>query len=507
MNAAGTQQEASIDLSKIKRGPIVFALIIGAFVAILNETLLGNALPELVNELGVTYSTIQWLATAYMLVVGVLVPVTAILQEWFSTRQMFLSAMILFFAGTLISAVSPGFELLLVGRIVQALGTGLMLPVMMNTILVIFPPEKRGGAMGLMGLVIMFAPAIGPTVSGLILDSTFLADIASAWRWLFILVLPLAAFSIVFAAIYMKNVSNLTKPKVDVLSILLSTIGFGGVVFGFSKAGENGWNHPQVYWPIIVGGVALLFFIWRQLKLKAPVMDLRAFKFPMFTIVSILMLVLMMTLFSSMTLIPLYLQGALFMTAFRSGLVLLPGGIVNGIMAPISGKLFDKFGPRVLVIPGLIILVAALWLFTRFDASTSTGYVITAHIIMLIGLSMVMMPAQTTGLNVLPPQLYPHGTAILNTLQQVSGAIGTALFISIMTNGTKDYLSTTSDPTAPTPAEAANGVVAGVTDAFWIGLILAIVALVIGLFIRRGKVPEGQEAASTGMHSAERQTN
>lgn len=499
MNPASSDQKAtSIDMSKIKRGPIVFALIIGAFVAILNETLLGNALPDLVNELGVSYSTIQWLSTAYMLVVGVLVPVTAILQEWFSTRQMFLSSMILFFAGTLIAAVSPGFELLLVGRIVQALGTGLMLPVMMNTILVIFPPEKRGGAMGLMGLVIMFAPAIGPTVSGLILDSTYLSDITSAWRWLFILVLPLAAFSIIFAAIFLKNVSTLTKPKVDVLSILLSTIGFGGVVYGFSKAGENGWGDMQVYLPIIVGGVAILLFIWRQLTLKAPVMDLRAFKFPMFTIVSILMLVLMMTLFSSMTLIPLFLQGALFMTAFKSGLMLLPGGVVNGVMAPISGKLFDKFGPRVLVIPGLIVVVVALWLFTRFDASTSSGYIITAHIIMLIGLSMVMMPAQTTGLNQLPPSLYPHGTAILNTLQQVSGAIGTALFISIMSNGTKDYMSSSKDPTSP--AEIANGVVAGITDAFWIGLILAVVALIIGLFIRRTKAPEGQQAGSPGVH-------
>ncbi|WP_276353326.1 DHA2 family efflux MFS transporter permease subunit [Cohnella caldifontis] len=494
MNTAGANQTGnSVDLSKIKRGPIVLALIIGAFVAILNETLLGNAMPDLVQELGVTYSTIQWLTTAYMLVIGVLVPVTAILQEWFTTRQMFLSAMILFFAGTLIAAVAPGFELLLVGRVVQALGTGLMLPVMMNTFLVIFPPEKRGGAMGLIGLVIMFAPAIGPTISGLILDSL-------PWRWLFILVLPLAAVSIVCAAAFLKNVTTVTKPRVDILSIVLSTIGFGGVVFGFSKAGENGWSDEQVYWPIIVGCVALALFIWRQLRLKSPVMDLRAFKFPMFTLVTVLLFVLMMTLFSSMTLIPLYLQGALFLTAFKSGLMLLPGGMVNGVMGVVSGKLFDKFGPRVLVIPGLAIVMLALYLFTGFDANTSTGYIIAIHIVMLIGLSLVMMPAQTTGLNQLPPHLYPHGTAILNTLQQVSGAIGTALFISIMTNGTKDYMSGSKDPT--NPGEIANGVVAGVHDAFWIGLIIAAVAFVIGLFIRRTKAPapEGHPAGSPGMH-------
>ncbi|GAA3406153.1 DHA2 family efflux MFS transporter permease subunit [Paenibacillus hodogayensis] len=480
-----------IDASRIKRGPIVFSLIIGAFVAVLNETLLGNALPDLVKELGVPYSTIQWLTTAYMLVIGVLVPVTAILQQWFTTRQMFLSAMILFFAGTLFAAVAPGFGLLLTGRVVQALGTGLMLPVMMNTILVIFPPEKRGGAMGLMGLVIMFAPAIGPTVSGLILDSL-------SWRWLFILVLPLAAFSVVIAAIFLRNVSEITKPKVDVFSILLSTVGFGGIVYGFSKAGESGWSKPEVYWPMIVGGIALLLFIWRQLRLKQPVMDLRAFKYPMFAIVTVLMFVLMMTLFSTMTLIPLYLQGALLLTAFKSGLILLPGGVVNGIMAPIAGKLLDKFGPRVLVIPGLVLVAITLYLFTGFEISTGTGYIITVHILLLIGISMVMMPAQTTGLNQLPPQLYPHGTAILNTLTQVSGAIGAALFISIMSMGTKNYLESSSDPTSLT--EQAQGVVAGVHQSFWIGFVISLVAVVIGFFIRRTKAPEGQAAGSADMH-------
>jgi DHA2 family lincomycin resistance protein-like MFS transporter len=487
MNASGTESQGpTIDLSKIKRGPIVVALIIGAFVAILNETLLANALPDLMKEFGVAYSTIQWLSTAYMLVIGVLVPVTAILQLWFTTRQMFLSAMILFFAGTLISAFAPEFGVLLTGRIVQALGTGLMLPVMMNTILVIFPPEKRGGAMGLMGLVIMFAPAIGPTVSGLILDSL-------DWRWLFYLVLPLALFSILFAAGFLKNVSTLTKPKVDVLSILLSTIGFGGVVYGFSKSGEIGWSEQEVYLTIIVGVIALILFVWRQLLLKSPVMDLRAFKYPMFTLVTILLFVVMMTLFSTLTLLPMFMQTALFMTAFKSGLTLLPGGVVNGIMAPVSGKLFDKLGPRPLVVPGLVIVCAAIWMFTGINETTSNGYIILIHILMMVGISMVMMPAQTTGLNQLPPSLYPHGTAIMNTLQQVSGAIGTALFISIMSNGSKDYLKTSDDPTSP--LEQAKGMVSGLHTAFWIGLAIGVVALIIGFFVRRAKAPEGAGGA------------
>jgi len=485
LNSASLDSKpASVDLSGIKRGPIITALIIGAFVAILNETLLSNALPDLMREFGIQLSTIQWLSTAYMLVIGVLVPVTALLQQWFTTRQMFLSAMILFLVGTLVCAVSPTFGMLLVGRIIQAMGTGLLLPIMMNTILAIYPPEKRGGAMGLMGLVIMSAPAIGPTLSGLIIDSL-------NWRWLFYLVLPLTAFSILFAAVYLKNVSDLTRPKVDILSIIISTIGFGGIVYGFSKAGGGSWSDPEVYWTIIIGGVSIVLFVWRQLKMEEPLLDLRAFKFPMFTLVVILLLVLMMTMFSTLTLLPQFLQSVLLMTALKSGLVMMPGSILNGIMAPVSGVLFDKFGPRVLVVPGLVLVVGALGMFMGIDTDTSTAYIITSHIIMLVGISLVMMPAQTTGLNQLPRHLYPHGTAILNTLQQVAGAVGTALFISIMASGTKKYLSESSDPTAP--AEAANGLVAGLQSAFLVGFIVALVALVLGFFLKRTKAPEEEK--------------
>lgn len=480
MNVSSEAGNASIDLSKIKRGPIVAALVIGAFVAILNETLLNIAFPDLMKEFSIEPATIQWLSTSYMLVIGILVPVTALLQQWFTTRQMFLSAMILFLVGTVICGVAPVFSILLFGRVIQALGTGLMLPVMMNTILVIYPPEKRGGAMGMIGLVIMFGPAIGPTLAGLIIDQL-------SWRWLFYLVIPLAAFSVIFAAAYLRNVSELTRPKVDLLSILLSSIGFGGIVYGFSKAGEGSWSSPEVVWTIVIGTVSVLLFIVRQLVMEVPILDLRAFKFPMFALVTVMMLVLMMTLFSSMILIPLFLQTALMMTAFKAGLTLMPGGVINGIMAPISGKLFDKFGPRVLVIPGLILVLVALWLFTGISVNTTTGHIVTLHIILLIGISLVMMPAQTTGLNQLPRHLYPHGTAILNTLQQVAGAIGTALFISIMSSGTKNFLS--ANPNG-NPAE---GLVAGLHNAFVIAFWVGCLALILGFFIKRVHAPEERE--------------
>ncbi|MUG65293.1 MFS transporter [Paenibacillus sp. 7541] len=475
--------QANIDLSKIKRGPIVAALIIGAFVSILNETLLNIAFPALMTQFGIGEATVQWLSTSYLLVVGILVPVTALLQLWFTTRQMFIGAMSLFLIGTIVCGFSPVFGMLLFGRILQAVGTGLMLPVLMNTILSIYPPENRGAAMGMIGLVIMTAPAIGPTLSGFIVE-------ALNWRWLFYLVIPLALFSIVFAAIYLKNVSVLTKPKVDYLSIILSTIGFGGIVYGFSSAGEGSWSDPLVTWCILAGVIGLGLFVWRQLTVKEPMLDLRTFKYPMFALVTVLMLVLMMSMFSTMIMLPLFLQNALGLTALAAGLVLMPGSIVNGLMAPITGRLFDKFGPRVLVIPGLSLMVIAVFLFSRIDSSWTGGNVIFIHVMMMLGISMVMMPAQTTALNQLPRLLYPHGTAIMNTLQQVAGAVGMALFISIMTAGARNYAVTTGDLN---PVEA---MVAGLHNAFIVGLVMAGIALVLGLFVKRTYSPTSEEKSA-----------
>ena len=287
-------------------------------------------------ELNVTPSTLQWLSTGYMLVVAVLIPASALLVQWFTTRQVFIGAMVVFTFGTLVSAIAPGFSILLMGRLLQAAGTGLMMPVLMNTILLLYPPEKRGAAMGSIGLVIMFAPAIGIDTFRYHFGNVEL-EMAILYRS------SIRDFSIVFAFIYLKNVSEPTKPKVDVLSILLSTIGFGGIVYGFSSSGE-GWDSFQVYGIILIGLVALLFFVLRQLKLKEPLLDLSAFKYPMFTLTTILLTIMMMTMFSTMTLLPFLFQGALGLTVYATGLIMLPGSLLNGLLSPVSGKLFDKFG-------------------------------------------------------------------------------------------------------------------------------------------------------------------
>lgn len=291
MDTASKEPKQPTVITEINRKPIVASLIIGAFVAVLNETMLQIAFPDLMRDFYIPLTTVQWLSTVYMLVVGILVPITALLQQWFTTRQMFLSATIFFLIGKIICSTAPSFSILLAGRVVQALGTGLMLPVLMNTMMLIFPPERRGSAMGIIGLVVMFAPAIAPTLSGLIIDTL-------SWRWLFYLVIPIAVFSVLFTATYLINVSVVTKPKVDYLSILLSCIGFGGSVYGLSIATASSYSVTAVLGSLIVGVIALVLFVWRQLSIKSPILELRTFRFPMFSVAMVLILLLMMVMFA-----------------------------------------------------------------------------------------------------------------------------------------------------------------------------------------------------------------
>ncbi|MEK8129007.1 MDR family MFS transporter [Paenibacillus filicis] len=464
--------EQAHDTSEWKRGAMLAALLIGAFVAFLSENLLTNAYPLLMREFNVAASTIQWLSTAYMLVIGILVPVTALLQQWFTTRQMFMSAMALFLGGTCLCASSPGFEVLLIGRVVQACGTGLLIPLMMNTILALYPPERRGAAMGLMGLVIMVAPVIGPALSGLVIDTLH-------WRWLFYLVIPVALFAIIYACMYLKNVTELTRPRVDVLSIVMSTIGFGCVIYGFSRT--DVWTQPEGYGLIAIGCLFLFLLVWRQLKIKEPLIDLSVFRHRTFSLVAVLIVVLMMILFATTTLLPIYMQDVMQLTAFATGLVLMPGCLLNGMMMPVSGKLFDKFGPRFVIIPGLLLIAISLWLFAGIDSDTTRGSVLFNHILLFLGISFVVMPAQTTGLNQLPLHLVPHGTAIYNTLQQMAGGIGIALFIGIMSSRTTRYLHHSLDPTAM--HEKTQSMVAGLQTVFWIECMLALFIVALAWFI------------------------
>lgn len=462
------------DKKEIKKGPLLAVLMAGVFVAILNQTLLATALPHIMEDLNITANTAQWLTTVFMLVNGVMIPVTAFLIGKFSTRALFLTAMGLFTLGTVIAALAPGFPVLMAGRIIQASGAGIMMPLTQTILFVVFPVEKRGQAMGLFGLVISFAPAIGPTLSGWIVGQY-------PWRALFYIVIPIALIDLIFAYFFLKNVTRQTFPKLDILSVILSTAGFGGILYGFSSAGTTGWSSLPVILSIGVGAVSLFFFIHRQSILKEPLLEFKVFRYGIFTLSTILSVIVFISMIGGATILPIYMQDMHGFTALESGLMLLPGAIIMGIMNPVSGRVFDKFGGKWLAIIGLSIVTASTFQFTVLTAETSFTYLTVMHAIRMFGVAMVMMPVTTAGLNQLPERLIPHGTAMSNTLRQVSGSIGTALLVTIMT-------STALDP----DIYGVQGLIRGVNISFIVAGVLSLVGVVLSFFLKKAE-PAGED--------------
>ncbi|MEK3722616.1 DHA2 family efflux MFS transporter permease subunit [Paenibacillus sp. FSL H8-0034] len=469
---------------------IMASLLICGFVGMFSETALNIAISNLMDVFQISAATAQWLTTGFLLTLGILMPMTGLLLQWFTTRQLFIASLASSIIGTLIAAIAFNFEMLMVARVLQAIGMGLLIPLMFNTILIVYPPEKRGAAMGFVGLVIMFAPATGPTVAGILIEYL-------TWHYIFWLSLPFLVIGLLVGLKYLENVTELTKPRIDLLSIVLSTIGFGGVVFGFSKAGEGeqGWTSAIVVASIVIGLVALALFALRQIFMREPMMNLRVFKYPMFVVGLLMVLSCMMIILSSMIILPMYLQNGMRLSAFAAGLMLLPGSALNGILSPQMGRLFDKYGPKWLVIPGLFIVAAMLWFFSGITLASSITMIVALHIGLMVGISMVWMPAQTNGLNQLPPELYPHGTAVMNTLQQVAGAIGTAVAISILTKGMEKYLHNSPAPNELT--EMAKAMTFGSQNVFFFAMIVTIIGLAIAFFIRRVVV---NRAAMSPMH-------
>ncbi len=476
---------AGLDISTRGRDRVVIAtLLVATFVMILNETIMGVALPRLMGDLGVGATLGQWLTTAFMLTMAVVIPTTGFLLQRLSTRVVYATAMSLFCAGTLLATLAPGYWILLLARIVQASGTAVMLPLLMTTILTLVPVERRGVVMGNVSIVISVAPAIGPTISGVILQYL-------SWRYMFGLVFPIAVLALVVGLRTLQNVGERGHQRIDVISVLLTVPAFGGVVFGLSRLGEQGGSTPWLAPAALVVGLScLMIFLVRQKRLESgpgPLLDLRAFRYPMFRLSTALLCIAMMALFSLIILLPLYLQNVRGLGSLQTGLLLLPGGLLMGLLGPVVGRLFDRFGPRVLTVPGATALVLSTLGFSRAEIDTSVIMLLGLHLLFSAGLAFLLTPSFTTGLNPLPPSLYSHGSAILTTFQQVAGAAGTALLVAILA-----ARSATLEA-AGFPAQAAE--LAGLQTAFLVAAGIAAVGIVLAFFMQKTEAthPQGAE--------------
>ena len=466
---------------------VIGLLLISTFVVILNETLMMVALPHLMKDLGITASAAQWLSTAFMLTMAVVIPITGFLLQRLNTRPVFILAMSLFCLGTLISALAPGFVVLVIGRIVQASGTAIMMPLLMTTVMTLVAPESRGKTMGNISIVISVAPALGPTISGLILS-------VLDWRWMFLLVLPIALGALALGAARIKNVSVPNKVPIDILSIFLSAAGFGSFVYGLSGLGEAALHAPVIspWIPLSLGAAVIVIFIARQRFLEKEnraLLDMRTLSHSRFTIAMAMMAILMMSMFGAFILLPIYLQNVLGLTTLQTGFLLLPGGLIMGLCAPTVGSLFDKHGPVPLVIPGAILLSLALWGLTFIQPDTSFWLLLVAHLMISVGLALMFTPLFTVSLGALPPNLYSHGSAMLGTTQQVAGAAGTALFVAIMTLRSASLAAGGAAPHAVTTG--------GIKAAFLCGAILSLGAVVAAFFLKK---PEGSPSGAAVSH-------
>jgi DHA2 family lincomycin resistance protein-like MFS transporter len=428
-----------------------------------------NAIPRLMGALHITEQTAQWLSTAFMLTMAAVIPITGWFLQRVTTRRAYATAMGLFLLGTALAAVAPSFEVLLGARIVQACGTAVMMPLLMTTLMQVVPESERGRVMGNVSLAISVAPAMGPTVSGVILQF-------GSWRLLFAVVLPIAGMITWRGLKQLKNVGETQVSSIDWLSVVTSAVGFGGLVYGLSRF-EGG--NVRVAAAIVGGGLAAIaVFVVRQMSLQkrgVPLMDLRTLRHRTYTVALILMAVSFMAMLGSMILLPLYLQNIRALSPLETGLLVMPGGLAMGLLGPPVGRLFDRFGGRVLVIPGAVGIALALAGFTQVTMTMPYWQLLALHALLMVSLAATFTPVFTLGLGAVPPHLYSHGSSILSTLQQVAAAFGTALVITVM--------SARADALRSAGVAEALADLDGMRLAFVIGAVLSVAVVVTAVLL------------------------
>ncbi|MCD8910395.1 MDR family MFS transporter [Staphylococcus gallinarum] len=464
---------------------MVITMLFGGFFGLLNETLLTTALPSIMKEFDIDYTKVQWLTTAFLLVNGVVVPLSAMVIQRFSTRQVFLTAIIIFLVGTIIGAFSPNFQILLIARIIQALGSGIMMPLMMTTILDVFEPHERGKYMGVFGLVIGLAPAIGPTLSGYLVEYL-------EWRALFYVVAPVAALTFLASLKYVVNVGTNRRVPIDILSILLSVLGFGGLLYGTSSISRDGWNDPVVLTTMIGGIILVIAFIFRQTRLTTPLLDFSVFKNSQFAVGIIIMGFTMVSMIGSETILPMFVQNIMKDTALQSGLILLPGAIVMGIMSVLSGILFDKFGAKILGIFGMIIVIVTSSYFVIMDEHSSSLMLTIVYAVRMIGIALSLMPLMTHTMNQLPQEMNAHGSSMTNTVQQIAASIGTAGLVTTMSQVSKNFTPEMSNYKGMNKKEMAmniqhDALLSGYHGAFWFAIIISVISFICVFMLKSKK--------------------
>lgn len=467
---------------------MIAVLLVGAFLVVLNQTLLTPALPTIMDNLHVSATTVQWLTSGYALVEAVIIPLNAYLIGRFSTRKLFIGGMLLFTAGSALCAGAPSFPFLLLGRVMQACAAGVVMPMVFALILLIFPRENRGVGMGLVGLIISFAPAMGPSVSGVLVDSI-------GWRAQFVLVVGLAFCVVIAALIALKKFEGFDRTTFDGLSVVLIAVGMVCLLYGISTSTSS--PTPAIPAVLIVVGIAVIvLFFRRQLKLGNPILQVQVLRHREFLIITIIILFLEGVLIGGSVLFPMYIQNALQASATVSGLIMLPGALLGAFFGLLSGKLFDKYGVRGISVTGALVLLAGGISYVLLGDATPLLITCVAYTIVTLGIQALITPLNTWGINSLPNIELPHGNAIIATIEQVGSSLGTAFVVS---------LTALSSLYATVEMPAAEVSYIGCHFAFMGMLILiAVIAVLILVFVRDKKGAQAVTAVDGAMPGIDR---
>lgn len=451
---------------------IIGALALAAFLMIMNETVLTVALPAIMADMDISASAGQWLTTGFLVTMSVVIPTTGFLLQRFSSRSLFVFALSSFLVGTLIAIFAPSFAFLLLARIIQAVGTAIVLPLLMTTTLSLVPVHKRGMVMGLNSIVISVGPAVGPTVSGAIVH-------AWGWHYIFVLMAPLAVITLILGIIFIKLPSNARKLPVDIFSVILSALAFGLLVYGIASIEKASENMGLTVATFVVGLASLALFIKRQIRLTREgkeLLNLTPFASRNFTFAIVLIMIAFGALLGTIMMVPIILESGKGISALAIGMMLLPGGLAQAIVSPIFGRIYDKHGPRPVLIPGAIMLALGQWMYVTVTTETELWMFMICHVIFSIGLALLMTGLMSSAMASVNPRLYGHGSAIFSTGQQLGGAIGTTIFITVMSVLSNNELAQGSD--------LAQSLFTGAHAAFIVGALLGTIGVVLSFFIK-----------------------
>lgn len=457
--------------------PPLMAIIVGMIMVILDSTVVNNAIPKLVEYFDTDLKTIQWTVTGYTLALSAVIPLAGWMTDKFGSKQIFMITIALFTIGSVLCGIAQTPEQLIIYRIIQGLGGGMVATIGMAMVFKLAPPERRGSIMGVLGIPMLMAPAFGPVLSGWLVDSV-------SWHWIFIINLPIGIIAFILGYKYLPKVGRHAAPHLDVIGMCLAPIAFSMLAYGVSEGGTS-WSSASTITGLTVGGIALILFIFVELAQKQPLLELKVFKSSDFTRSIILTWIVQLALFGAMLIVPLYLQSVMHYTALETGWILMPQALCAGIGMPISGRLFDKIGARPLAFAGLAAVSISLFILSGISVDTSLWVIILCICIMGLGMGFSMMPLNTHVLNSAPRRLVSRVTPLTTAAQQV--------VVSFAVAGLTGYLTsqiTSHAASAGADANPLNAVVAGYGDTFFLSACLATAGVALSLLLHKPKQQE-----------------